>query len=74
MKTKIIEISKPLEGKFTDNIVVSFEYFNRIVSAIVTDNSLKKYFKRESLSVGQDIEVMKGFKNNKIQYRLVKIY
>ena len=73
MKCVISKIEQPFTDKFKDNYVVHFDYFGNEQKAIITKNMLN-FNKREFINVGDSIEVLKGFKNNNVQYRVIKVY
>ena len=73
MKTKIIKVEFPFYGKYQENQKIEFMYLDKLCSAIVTRKALDR-FGVDYLVVGQEISIVKNFKNNKSCYVVTGVY
>jgi len=73
MKTKIKSVEYPFYGKYQENQLITFDYFGRDCSAVVTRNARNK-LKVHNLIEGQEIQIVKNIKNQKIVYVVTKVY
>jgi len=73
MKVKIKSTEFPFYGKYQENQLITFDYFGKECSAIVTKKA-RDFFKIHHLQVNREIEVIKNIKNNKICYIVRKLY
>ena len=73
MKTKIKTVEYPFYGKYQENQLITFDYFGKECSAVVTRNARDR-LRIDNLGVNQEIEIVKNIKNHKIVYVVTKVY